>query len=373
MRLLDKSKVEVLTSNTEAALSLTFQMLKLLPPLVVCQPWKYHEGLQDNDRVAWDEEKEQEAQLIYYRPVLVYGNHLHVAVKGLVGKKSCGTASRKLSTCNNFATEQLYSRGIVSHGTQSWIIQRDKILLSEIELGRGAYGYVCEASFRGMKVAAKCLHEIILSKYNISKFNREMQISSRLCHPNLVQFIGATQDEKPIILTELMSTSLRKVLERNELENYQIMDISLDVCAALNYLHQFKPDPILHRDVSSANVLLNPSDPQNWVAKLADFGSANFLYLVSPTSKAPGAFPYAAPESNEPMEHSPAMDVYSFGVLLMEMSLHQPASLTAIEREQQARNIKTPVFKALVQKCLQHEKDKRPHILDVIQELKTYM
>ena len=357
MSLLDKSKLEVLTSNVEAALSLTFQMLKLLPPLVVCQPWKYHEGLQDTDRVAWDEEKEQEAELIYYRPVLVYGNHLHVAVKGLVGNKSCGTISR----------------GIVSRGTQTWIIQQDEILLSEKKLGSGAYGYVCEASFRDMKVAAKCLHEVIVSEYNISIFNREMQISSCLCHPNLVQFIGATQDENPIILTELMTTPLRKVLERNKLENYQIMNISLDVCAALNYLHQFKPDPILHRDVSSANVLLNPSGPRNWVAKLADFGSANFLHHVSPTSVGPGAFVYAAPESNNPMEHSPAMDVYSFGVLLMEMSLHQLPSSTTIEREQQARNIKTPIFKVLVQKCLQHEKDKRPHILDVIQELKTYM
>ena len=85
--MLDKSKLEVQTRNMEAALSLTFQMLKILPPLVVCQPWKYHEALQDTNRVAWDEEKEQEAELIYYRPVLVYGNRLHVAVKGLVGNK----------------------------------------------------------------------------------------------------------------------------------------------------------------------------------------------------------------------------------------------------------------------------------------------
>lgn len=360
--MLDKSKLEVQTSNMEAAMRLTFQMLKLLPPLVVCQPLKYHEALQDTNRIAWDEEKKQEAELIYYRPVLVYGNHLHVAVKGLVGNRSRGIIS-----CG------IVSRDIVSSDTQSWIIQRDRILLSEIKLGTGAYGYVCEALFRGMKFAAKCLHEVILSEYNISKFNREMQISSCLCHPNLVQFIGATQDGNPIILTELMSTSLRKVLERNKFENYQIMNISLDVCAALNYLHQFKPEPILHRDVSSANVLLNPSGPQNWVAKLSDFGSANFLHHVSPTSVGPGAFVYAAPESNKPMEHSPAMDVYSFGVLLMEMSLHQPASLTATERDQQARNIKTPVFKALVQKCLQHEKDKRPNIVGVIQGLKTDM
>ena len=62
-------------------------MLKLLPPLVVCQPLKYNEDIQDTNRVTWDEEQAMTAKLRYYRPVLVYSNQLHVAVKGLIGNK----------------------------------------------------------------------------------------------------------------------------------------------------------------------------------------------------------------------------------------------------------------------------------------------
>ena len=66
-------------------------MLKLLPPLVVCQPTDYNEDLQDTNKMTWNEEwmtwDKGAAPLHYYCPVLVYGNHLHVAVKGLVGNK----------------------------------------------------------------------------------------------------------------------------------------------------------------------------------------------------------------------------------------------------------------------------------------------
>ena len=80
----------------------------------------------------------------------------------------------------------------------------------------------------------------------------------------------------------IMSTSLRAVLGRGGLREAQITTIGRHVALALNYMHQITPDPILHRDVSSANVLLNPAAPEGaWVAKLSDYGSANFTRLVS--------------------------------------------------------------------------------------------
>ena len=62
-----------------------------------------------------------------------------------------------------------------------------------------------------------------------------------------------------IILTELMSTSLRQELEKSSLTRPQIVKIATDVSAALNYLHLWTPVPILHCDISSPNVLLEPS------------------------------------------------------------------------------------------------------------------
>ena len=132
-----------------------------------------------------------------------------------------------------------------------WMVERGEIQLTQRELGRGGWAAVKVAEFRGLQVAAKCLHAIIISDYNRQLFVREMSIAAKLRHPNLVQFIGATLEGEPVILTELMVSSLRAVLERGPLELAHITSIARDVARALNYLHLTRPDPILHRDVSS--------------------------------------------------------------------------------------------------------------------------
>ena len=98
-----------------------------------------------------------------------------------------------------------------------WRVERREIVLSQRELGRGGWAAVKVAEFRGLQVAAKCLHSIIISDHNYQLFQREMNIAARLRHPHLVQFIGATLEGEPIILTELMSSSLRDILERGHL------------------------------------------------------------------------------------------------------------------------------------------------------------
>ena len=215
--------------------------------------------------------------------------------------------------------QQLRRQNRSQNQTQTWVINRREINLSDKELGRGAYGWVKEATFRGCKVAVKCLHNELISDYNLHVFDREMTMAARCRHPNLLQFIGATSEGVPLIVTEIMHTSLRKKLERGEVSGEQIINISIGVACGLNYLHKITPSPILHRDVSSANVLLNPLPSNQWLAKLSDFGSFNFM-RESQTVNA-GNPVYAAPEALDPSKgaHSPAMDVYSFGVLLHEM------------------------------------------------------
>ena len=127
-----------------------------------------------------------------------------------------------------------------------WMVERGEIHLTDRELGRGGWAAVRVAEFRGLQVAAKCLHSIIISNYNRQLFVREMSIAAKLRHPNLIQFIGATLEGEPVILTELMATSLRAVLERVPLSAANITSVSRDVARALNYLHLTKPDPILH-------------------------------------------------------------------------------------------------------------------------------
>ena len=250
-----------------------------------------------------------------------------------------------------------------------WVVTKGDITMTQEVLGKGGWAEVRVAKFRGLRVAAKCLHDIILSDYNIQYFIREMEIAARIRHPNLLQFIGATREGSPIILSELMPTSLRKQLEKAPLPHTHILCISVGVATALNYLHLWRPSPIIHRDVSSSNVLLEPSADGSWKAKLSDYGSANLLQQISPTSVNPGSPAYSAPEAQVPVHHSPAMDVYSYGVLLTEMVLRRLPGFTVEERQQFALSIKWPSFKDVVTRCIATDRQSRPSIADVLQQL----
>ena len=179
--------------------------------------------------------------------------------------------------------------------SRDWIISREEVELSDgRSLGTGGWGVVKEGKFRGSKVAVKQIHELILSPHNRRLFMREMGIASRCRHPCLLQFIGATNDDGiPLFLTELMDISLRDLLEKQPPEKADIVAIALDVTRALNYLHLNRP-PIIHRDISSANVLLWRRDKQ-WRAKVSDYGTANFMRQCRTIN--PGAVIYSAPEA----------------------------------------------------------------------------
>ena len=251
-----------------------------------------------------------------------------------------------------------------------WVINKDEVTLTKEELGRGSFAVVTVGIFRGLRVAVKSLHAIIISDYNLSLFSREMSIASRVRHPNLVQFIGATKVGNPLILTELMSTSLNHELQRNRLTNQQILSIAQDVALGLNYLHLFKPQPIIHRDVSSPNVLLKPcTGPAGYEAKVADYGTAKLQQGTSAGTVMPGNVAYAAPEARDPDKHSPAMDVYSYSVLLMEMNLHSPPEMTTAERARQFGTVSWSDMKSLIQRGLNANARARPTMAQVVDSL----
>ena len=180
--------------------------------------------------------------------------------------------------------------------TPNWLIPRDQIQLTDKCLGKGGWGSVIEGKYCGCAVAVKQIHELILSDHNRRLFEREMSIAARCRHPCLLQFIGATNDEgSPLFVTELMESSLRALLEQRPLSSLEVSVISLDVARALNYLHLKKPSPIIHRDISSANVLLWRQADQ-WRGKVSDYGTANVLQQTMTVG--PGAMIYSAPEAH---------------------------------------------------------------------------
>ena len=117
-------------------------------------------------------------------------------------------------------------------------------------MGRCGWGV-----YHGNQVTVKRLHNVIASDYYHKLIQREMGIAARLQHPNLILFIGAATRGNLTIVTELMETSLHSELEHGCLKKAHILLISRDVACAPCYLHSL-PEPIIHRDVSSANVLL---------------------------------------------------------------------------------------------------------------------
>lgn len=245
-----------------------------------------------------------------------------------------------------------------------WVISRDQILQTDKLLGEGGWGRVVEGKYCGCAVAVKQIHKLILSPHNRSLFEREMNIASKCRHPCLLQFIGATNDEgSPLFVTELMETSLRALLEQRSLSTTEITVISLDVARALNYLHQKEPCPIIHRDISSANVLLWRQGDQ-WRGKVSDYGTANFMRHTM--TIAPGNVIYSAPEALT-KNQTVKVDVYSFGVLLCEMCRRELPDPE--KREQQVALVKNKFLRALIRRCLEAEPEARPSVQEIIDEV----
>ena len=250
----------------------------------------------------------------------------------------------------------------------SWEVKGDELEVTEERLGVGGWAEVKVAK---LKVAAKCLHEQLIYDYHRRLFRREMDIAARVSHPNLLRFLGARLEGGMAILTEFMPTSLRALVNRRPRQHLSlehIISVASDVACALNYLHHMTPDPIIHRDLSSANVLLQPTPNGGWLAKVSDYGTANFQSRLQ--TENPGSPVYTAPESRDPALQTPKMDIYSFGVLLVEMCT---CEFPAPERRAELiQSIRYPQLVDLITQCLNEDPDRRPTaalLVDLLQAM----
>ena len=251
----------------------------------------------------------------------------------------------------------------------SWEVKEEELEETQEILGTGGWGVVKVAK---LKVAAKCLHsQLVYYDYHRRMLRREMDVAARVSHPNLLRFLGARLEGGMAILTEFMPTSLRALVNRcprQHLPLQQLLSIAIDVARALNYLHNMTPDPIIHRDLSSANVLLQPSPDGGWLAKVSDYGTANFQSQLQ--TENPGSPVYTAPESRDPALQSPKMDIYSFGVLLVEIyTCEWPAPE---RRAELMEDIDHQGLLGLIRQCLREDRDHRPtaaQLVDLLQAM----
>ena len=126
-----------------------------------------------------------------------------------------------------------------------------------------------------------------------------------------------------------------------------------------------QPTPLIHQDISSNNVLLEPQPNDSWKAKVSDYGSVNLLENLHTVG--PGSPVYAAPEANIPTLQSPKMDIFSFGVLLVEMCT--ACFPEVADHGRFIQSIQQPDVVALIQQCLAEDRHARPSASDIITEL----
>ena len=204
------------------------------------------------------------------------------------------------------------------------------VQLTGTKIGGGAYGTVDEVAFP-VAAAAKTIHPILqggLSKA-ASEFVRECQLMSTLRHPNIVQFLGVTffpGSRLPALVMERLLTSLHDLLDpdtphpRDAVPPLAFFSMALkcsvlqDVAHGLAYLHGQSP-PIIHRDLSARNVLLN----SGMVGKIADLGVARIvprMRAAATMTKGPGALTYMPPEVfEEKSKYDASIDIFSLGVV----------------------------------------------------------
>ncbi|XP_042035971.1 putative receptor-like protein kinase At3g47110 [Salvia splendens] len=187
-------------------------------------------------------------------------------------------------------------------------------------IGKGSFGSVFEATLsNGLKVAVKVFKLQIQGAER--SFDIETEILGSIRHRNIVRVIGccSSPEFKALILTYMPNGSLDKWLYSNmhSLHLIQRLKIAIDVASALEYLHHGHTFPVVHRDVKPSNVLLD----QDMVAHLGDFGIGKLFDNgeVVVQTQTLATIGYAAPELGMEGKVSTHGDVYSLGIMLLEM------------------------------------------------------
>ena len=226
------------------------------------------------------------------------------------------------------------------------------------------------------------------------RFATECELLGQLHHPHIVQFLGVrveADSELPELVMEYLPTTLRRCLDTHGALPAEIGGtILLEVALGLRYLHEFSP-PIIHRDLSSNNVLLTTS----MTAKISDLGVAKILD-VSPgraarmtQTQVPGTPTFMPPEAmfSRP-KYTSKVDIFSFGVLVVHVlsgewpmpggafaeDPHDPNGVvlvTEFERRREYINrisVDHPLL-GLIGQCLSNVASRRPDAAEIVLQL----
>ncbi|CAN6278039.1 unnamed protein product [Urochloa humidicola] len=209
-------------------------------------------------------------------------------------------------------------------------------LLEENVIGSGGAGKVYRVPLRsgGGAVAVKKLWsgkgkpEEKLNR----EFDAEVRVLGEIRHANIVSLLCyiSSEDTRLLVYEYMENGSLDRWLrpatgDGGVLDWPTRLGVAIDAARGLTYMHEECERPVMHRDVKSSNILLDP----NFRAKIADFGLARILVNSGEpesVSVAGGTFGYMAPECGRGAKVNEKVDVYSFGVVLLELVTGQAAN-----------------------------------------------
>jgi serine/threonine protein kinase len=268
---------------------------------------------------------------------------------------------------------------------------------NKVKVGKGSYGTVYKATFRGHMVAVKEI-EIDFDATNarqnesaqaaLREFKQELQVWCKLMHPNVVQFYGYTTTPVCIVQEFIEGGTLYELLTSSApMTTDTRMSFALDVARGMSYLHGLLP-PIIHRDLKSLNLLVAAGPPGHPpTVKLTDFGLARSKQtMMGETAKMTqvGTPYWTAPEIFDDATYNESADVYSFAMVLYEIWSRklpwqglQPVQVALKVVNERARP-PVPVemdteecfgISALMSECWGHDPSRRPSFEDCVLRL----
>ncbi|KAI3733671.1 hypothetical protein L6452_13121 [Arctium lappa] len=253
-------------------------------------------------------------------------------------------------------------------------------------IGKGSFGEIVRACWRGTPVAVKrILPSLSDDKLVIQDFRHEVNLLVKLRHPNIVQFLGAVTEKKPLMLiTEyLRGGDLHQCLkEKGALSAATAVSFALDIARGMAYLHN-EPNVIIHRDLKPRNVLLVNSNADH--LKVGDFGLSKLIRVqnshdIYKMTGETGSYRYMAPEVFKHRKYDKKVDVFSFAMILFEMLEGEPP-LSHYEAYEAAKYVSegnrpvfrsknyTPELRDLTEHCWAADMNKRPSFLEILKRL----
>nr|GEV10680.1 dual specificity protein kinase splA-like [Tanacetum cinerariifolium] len=283
------------------------------------------------------------------------------------------------SSCGSTNSSTINKADMDTDSLDYEILWEDLIIGEQI--GQGSCGTVYHALWYGSDVAIKVFSRQEYSDDVILSFRQEVSLMKRLRHPNILLFMGAvTSPQRLCIVTEFLPRgSLFRLLQRNttKLDWRRRVHMAMDIARGMNYLHHCHP-PIIHRDLKSSNLLVD----KNWNVKVGDFGLSRIkheTYLTTKTGK--GTPQWMAPEVLRNEQADEKSDIYSFGVVLWELTtekipwdtLNSMQVIGAVGFMNQRLDIPQdvdPQWASLIESCWCSEPQSRPTFQEILDKLK---